>query len=51
VAELKRAYRTVYRSELNVSQALEKVRSELRPFPEVTAFIDFIDTSERGITK
>jgi len=51
VAELKRAYRTVYRSELNVTQALEKARAELKPFPEVTAFIDFIAASERGITK
>lgn len=51
VAELKRAYRTVYRSELNVTQALEKARAELKPFPEVTAFLDFIAASERGITK
>jgi UDP-N-acetylglucosamine acyltransferase len=51
VAELKRAYRIVYRSDLNVSQALDKVRNELEPFPEVLAFVTFIEASERGIAK
>ncbi len=51
VVELKRAYRTVYRSELNVTQALERIRTELKPFSEVTAFVNFIAASERGITK
>ncbi len=51
VAELKRAYRIVYRLDLNVTQAIEKVRGELEPFPEVLAFIEFIEASERGITR
>lgn len=51
VAELKRAYRLVYRSDLNVSQALERIRSELQPFPEIATFVHFIEVSERGITK
>ena len=49
VRELKRAYRLVFRSELNVSQALERARAELQPLPEVTAFLTFIEESERGI--
>jgi UDP-N-acetylglucosamine acyltransferase len=51
LAELKRAYRIIYRSDLNVTQAVEKVRTELEPFPEVSAFVRFIESSERGITK
>jgi UDP-N-acetylglucosamine acyltransferase len=51
VAELKRAYRVIYRSDLNVSQALERIRAELRPYPEVNNFVSFIASSERGITK
>jgi UDP-N-acetylglucosamine acyltransferase len=49
VRELKRAYRLVFRSELNVSQAMTRARAELQEFPEVTAFLTFIEESERGI--
>jgi UDP-N-acetylglucosamine acyltransferase len=49
VRELKRAYRLVFRSELNVTQAMERARAELQPLPEVTAFLTFIEESERGI--
>ena len=49
VRELKRAYRLVFRSELNVTQAMSRARAELQPFPEVTAFLTFIEESERGI--
>jgi UDP-N-acetylglucosamine acyltransferase len=51
VAELKRAYRIIYRSDLNVTQAVDKVRTELEPYAEVSAFVKFIEASERGITK
>ena len=49
VRELKRAYRLLFRSELNVSQALERARAELQPLPEVTHFLDFIERSDRGV--
>lgn len=49
VRELKRAYRLVFRSELNVSQALTRARAELQQLPEVMAFLQFIEESERGI--
>lgn len=49
VRELKRAYRLVFRSELNVTQAMMRARAELQPLPEVTAFLTFIEESERGI--
>jgi UDP-N-acetylglucosamine acyltransferase len=49
-AALKKAYRIVFQSELNVSQALERARNEVETFPEVTLFLDFIRDSERGIT-
>ena len=47
--ELKRAYRLFFRSELNVTQALERARAELQPFPEVQALIRFVDESQRGV--
>jgi UDP-N-acetylglucosamine acyltransferase len=49
VRELKRAYRLFFRSELNVSQALEKARSELQLFPEVEHFLRFLEESGRGV--
>ncbi|MCU0625089.1 MAG: acyl-ACP--UDP-N-acetylglucosamine O-acyltransferase [Gemmatimonadaceae bacterium] len=49
VRELKRAYRMMFRSELNVSQGLERARKELAPLAEVTHFLDFIEQSDRGI--
>ena len=47
--ELKRAYRLIYASELNLSQALERARAELEPFAEVTSFLTFFEGSERGV--
>lgn len=49
VRELKRAYRLFFRSELNVSQALARAQTELKQFPEVQEFLQFFDTSERGV--
>ena len=47
--ELKRAYRMLFRSEMNVGQALEKARGEIEQTPEVRKFLAFIDDSQRGI--
>jgi UDP-N-acetylglucosamine acyltransferase len=49
IRELKRAYRLFFRSELNVSQALERAQSELEMYPEVKHFIEFVDNSQRGV--
>ena len=47
--ELKRAYRLLFRSELNVSQALERAASELPHVPEVIEFLRFVEGSRRGV--
>jgi UDP-N-acetylglucosamine acyltransferase len=49
IRELKRAYRLFFRSDLNVSQALERAQSELESFPEVQELIRFVEASERGV--
>lgn len=50
IAELKRAYRLLFRSDLNLSQALERARAELDPAPpEVQAMLAFVEASERGV--
>jgi UDP-N-acetylglucosamine acyltransferase len=48
VSELKKAYRLFFRSDMNISQALEKA-SELKPFAEVQAFVEFVEASGRGV--
>lgn len=47
---LKRAYRLVFSSSLNVGQALAQARSELDVTPEVEHFFSFIEASQRGVT-
>jgi UDP-N-acetylglucosamine acyltransferase len=47
--ELKRAYRLLFRSEMNVGQALGRARDEIEQTPEVRHFLEFIDHSQRGI--
>jgi UDP-N-acetylglucosamine acyltransferase len=47
--ELKRAYRMLFRSELNVSQALEKARAELEMHEEIERFLNFVENSQRGV--
>lgn len=47
--ELKRAYRLFFRSELNVSQAMERAQQELEMYPEVRHFLAFVEGSARGV--
>ena len=48
--ELKRAYRLVFGSNLNTTQALARAREELRALPAVEEFLAFFETSERGVS-
>jgi UDP-N-acetylglucosamine acyltransferase len=49
IAALKRAYRLFFNSDLNLSQAMERARSDLPPFPEIERFLAFVESSERGV--
>jgi UDP-N-acetylglucosamine acyltransferase len=50
ISALKEAYRIIFRSSsLRREDALEKVRQTVADTPEVRHFIDFIQTSERGV--
>lgn len=51
LVQLKRAYRIIYRSKLNVTQALSKIKNEMQLTPEIQHVIKFIEGSERGIIK
>jgi UDP-N-acetylglucosamine acyltransferase len=44
-----KAFRLIYRSNLNVSQAVARIKAEIDLVPEITALLDFIAASKRGI--
>ena len=50
LGELKEAYKTIYRSERNVSQAIAALRESVKT-DEGRALVAFLETSERGILK
>jgi len=49
--ELKEAYRILYRSALNTKQAAEQIGEKLKPTPEICQLLEFLATTERGITR
>jgi UDP-N-acetylglucosamine acyltransferase len=48
---LKKAYRIFFRFGLTLNEAIERVKTEVDQIPEVIHLVDFIKTSERGITR
>jgi UDP-N-acetylglucosamine acyltransferase len=51
VEKLQTAFRLLTRSQLNTSQAVERIRAELLPSEEVEELLAFIAASERGVIK
>lgn len=49
ISILKRAYRLLFRSGLNRSQAVKRIEEELTKTPEVGKLLEFIEHSERGL--
>jgi UDP-N-acetylglucosamine acyltransferase len=48
---LKKAYRIIFRIGLTLNEALDRVQAEVDQVPEVVNFVDFIISSQRGITR
>ncbi len=48
---LEKTFRILFKSKLNTSQAIEKIKMEVELIAEVKAILDFINNSERGIIK
>jgi UDP-N-acetylglucosamine acyltransferase len=51
VMKLKKAYRLLYRSGLNVTQAVVQIKEQVEPIPEVQNVLRFIEASDRGILR
>jgi UDP-N-acetylglucosamine acyltransferase len=51
IESLQTALRLLTRSGLNTTQAIERIREEVAPCPEVDELLAFIEASERGVVK
>ena len=51
VLALKKAYRILFRLGLTLNEGIERVTAEVDQTPQVLNFIEFIKSSERGITR
>jgi UDP-N-acetylglucosamine acyltransferase len=49
IRALRNVHKIYFREGLNGSNALEKIKKEIEPLPEVLEFIEFCETSERGV--
>src|SRR2546426_519922 len=50
-AALKQAYKILFREGLTISKALTRIEADLLPSPEIQHLVQFVRTSERGISK
>jgi len=51
IGVLKSAYKILFREGLTIPNALVKIEKELAPLPEVLHLVQFVKSSERGISK
>ena len=51
VRNIRNAYRVLYRSDLKLAEALEKLRPQAETRSEIKAFVDFVTSSTRSIVR
>jgi UDP-N-acetylglucosamine acyltransferase len=51
IRNIKHAFHLLLTSKLNTTQALERIKAEMSGLPEIDYFVEFIENSERGVTK
>ena len=47
--ELSKAFKLLYRSQLHISEAVNRIEQELKPLPEIQHFIHFCQNTKRGL--
>ena len=50
-AEIKKAYKLLFRSGLSTEQALEKIKTDIKDYREIHEFAEFVASSKRGIAR
>lgn len=51
VSQLKKAYRIIFRIGLTVKEAVERVMAEVDNTPEVLKLVEFMNSTQRGVTR
>jgi len=51
IAELKKAYRILFRSGLLMREALARAEGDTAPLPEILHLLDFVRSSKRGVQR
>ena len=51
IKRITRAFRLLLAAKLNTTQAVEAIRRELSGWPEIDYLVEFIESSQRGVTK
>lgn len=51
LSALEKTFRILFRSKLNTTQAVDRIKAEMELIPEVQLVLDFIANSERGISR
>jgi UDP-N-acetylglucosamine acyltransferase len=51
IRRITHAFRLLLAAKLNTSQAVEAIKRELSGWPEIDYLVEFIESSERGVTK
>jgi UDP-N-acetylglucosamine acyltransferase len=51
ITRITHAFRLLLAAKLNTSQAVEAIKRELSGWPEIDYLVEFIESSERGVTK
>ncbi|MBT7377624.1 MAG: acyl-ACP--UDP-N-acetylglucosamine O-acyltransferase [Candidatus Marinimicrobia bacterium] len=46
---IKRAYKNIFYSDMNISQAIESIKSDIDQIKEVKTILDFVENSSRGL--
>lgn len=51
IRNIRNAFRVLYRSDLKLTEAVEKLKEQAQTQPEIQMFVDFIENSKRGIAR
>ena len=51
ISAMKMVYRIFFRFGITINEAIERTQAEVDPLPEVMNFIEFVKSSQRGITR